>query len=49
MTPRDAWRALVDADQAVLALPRTRRKRSPEAVVAAEARIDFVLALRRFR
>lgn len=47
MTAREAWRALLAADQAVLALPRTRRARSEEAELAAEARVDFVLAVKR--
>lgn len=49
VSPREAWRALLDADQALLALPRKDRKRSPEALAAAEARVDFVLALQAVR
>lgn len=47
MTPAAAWRSLLAADQALLALPRKARDRSEEAELAAEARVDFVLAVKR--
>lgn len=46
MTPTVAWRHMLAADQALLALPRKARDRSEEAELAAEARVDFVLAVK---